>query len=145
MPDTGCFADDIRACVRQTVALYDRPEVQAALCGLTDELASSPLRAEVRRRIHEPAIAGFARMLDRAVSRGEAAPVADADVLMDVVVGTIVNRLTVNGGPVGPCADQLAELLVRAFTPAAPVAPMPPLAPAAPGTPGVASAALDRT
>jgi AcrR family transcriptional regulator len=117
VPDTGCLADDIRACVRQTVAVYDRPEVQAALCGLTDELASSPLREELRRRLHDPVIAGFARMLERAVARGEASPVVDADVLMDVVVGTIVNRLTVNGGPVGPCADQLADLLLRALAP----------------------------
>jgi AcrR family transcriptional regulator len=124
IPDTGSLAGDIRAAVDATIARYTSAELQAGVVGLIDDLRRDPrLAARVRAQLYEPGVAGFRRLLDRAIARGEivAGDEPDPAVLMDALSGAVLARVIMPNPDLGSLAEGLAALLLRGVgaTPAA--------------------------
>jgi AcrR family transcriptional regulator len=112
VPDTGSLEGDLRGCVDNTVRLFRSAPMRAAFQGLLDDARNHPdVGRALRDRIYRPATDGFAKLVDRAVARGEIARTIDAEVLFDIIAGSSLYRLTVSGGDPGRLADQLVGVL----------------------------------
>lgn len=99
--DSGDFARDIRTCVRNAIGLFSRPEVMAAVPGLIADIRDNlALQRRLLPRIEASARADFARLVARAVARGEARSSVDAGTLFDAFAGTVLFRV-VAAGPDG--------------------------------------------
>ncbi|MET9761714.1 TetR/AcrR family transcriptional regulator [Streptomyces sp. NPDC006372] len=122
-PDTGTLEGDLRAVLRdKAAALTGRSGwLMRALVGeaahntvLAEALATAFL-TPVRRHVDE--------IVRRAVDRGEIAPVEDADVLGDLVIGPMVSRFLLTSLPpdrvdaaaAARTADRLLPFLLRAI------------------------------
>ena len=118
IPDSGDVEADVRTAVRQTVRLFSRPEVRAAVPGLLAEMyADATLRAALRARIQVPTTKAWQQLLDRAVERGELKQPADATLLVDVLAGAVMFRLATRGRCGTAFADGLADVLLRNLEP----------------------------
>jgi len=99
-PDTGSFADDVRAVLLQVVdGLTNSP-----LAGILPSLVEAAERdAELERLFTEFGRARRAvirAVFDRAAARGELRPGLDIDVAIDALVGPIFTRRLVTRAPV---------------------------------------------
>lgn len=96
--ESGTFADDLRACVHNSISLFCRAEVLSAFPGLMAAQRTDPdLRHVLRPRLEVQSRADFERLLRRAVSRGEARPAVAIDTLFDVLAGAIVFHMATLG------------------------------------------------
>lgn len=109
----------MRALIDQMIAGYSRPGIGAATVGLISAYRND---ATLRAELHEPAETKARQQLHAIVARAKARDVidrgADADLLFDMIVGTITFRLVFSSveGP-DNFAAELAARLVRAFAP----------------------------
>ncbi|MET9827929.1 TetR/AcrR family transcriptional regulator [Streptomyces sp. NPDC006385] len=121
-PDTGTLEGDLRALLRDKAAALtgESGRLMRALIGeaahntaLAEALTTAFL-TPVRRRVGE--------ITRRAAGRGEIAPVEDADLLGDLVIGPMVNRFLLTPSPpdrvdaaeAARTADRLLPFLLRA-------------------------------
>ncbi len=98
--DAGSVRADAEAVIRKLVALWSRPEAQAAFLALAAQSARDPiLRKAVREKIIDRqrrlVYAGAAM----AAARGESIRIGDPELLFDVIAGTVVQRLLIEGEP----------------------------------------------
>lgn len=120
LPDTGSLAEDIAGVVRQFAELLRRPEVKTGLMAVVaesthDERLRLRVKAAIVDRQKELVLRGRAR----AQERGELPPDGDAaasaqnaDLIFDVVAGTVVHRALVSHEPVDDdWTDRLVALL----------------------------------
>ncbi len=120
LPETGeTLRDQLSALVSQIVEIYARPEMGAATAGLITAYQSDP---GLRDELHTPAEADARRQLreivDRAKRKGYICAGSDADMLFDMVVGTLVFRMIHSSVPrPSGFADQFIDTLCRAFSP----------------------------
>ena len=106
--DSGDFAIDLRAMCERMVATYARAEAQAALPGLIADMAGdADLRHGVVDRLEGKAREHFSALVAQATQRGQIAPGADASLLFDCVVGTLLRRVVIQ--------RQVTPLLARSF------------------------------
>ncbi|WP_419997917.1 TetR/AcrR family transcriptional regulator [Streptomyces boninensis] len=108
LPDLGSLEADVRGVVLQFAGLLSRPEARTSLMAVVAEGAhDAALRARIREAIVDRqkglVLAGRAR----AYARGELVPDADpvvaarnADLIFDVIAGTVVHRTLVSDEPV---------------------------------------------
>ncbi|MBH5337065.1 TetR/AcrR family transcriptional regulator [Streptomyces pactum] len=109
-PDLGDLRADIEAVVLQFAALLELPEIRTALMAVVAESTRDPrLRARIRTEIVDRqkrlVLLGRARAQDRGdLPRDtDPAPAARAaDLIFDMVAGTVVHRALVSGEPVDP-------------------------------------------
>ncbi|MBS2531649.1 TetR/AcrR family transcriptional regulator C-terminal ligand-binding domain-containing protein [Catenulispora sp. NF23] len=94
IPQGPDFAADVRIMIHQAVEYLSRPEVLAATPALMSEFKSDPdlhrlmatrLEARLRNRL--------AQRVEAAIASGEAEPCVDADLLLDVITGTVLFAL----------------------------------------------------
>jgi AcrR family transcriptional regulator len=119
IPDTGSLAGDVRAFLRNVVrAAQARPGGGSMMAGLVGDISRNPELAHAFRTVLvAPRRAALVDMLDRAAARGELRAGIDYDVVADLLVGAIYNRLLVTGQPITVrVADKLADLVVRAVS-----------------------------
>jgi AcrR family transcriptional regulator len=113
VPDTGSLEGDLRGCVANTVTLFRSAAMRAAFQGLLDDARNHPdVRFALQDRIYRPSLDGFEHLVDRAVARGEITRRIDADVLFDLIAGSLLYRLTVSGGDPAVLEEQLVALLL---------------------------------
>jgi AcrR family transcriptional regulator len=121
-PATGSLLGDVEALTTMLQEANTTPEAVAAIQGLLGELGQDPaLEAGLRERFYEPMRAGFAAVVDAAHARGEATVPVAPELVADVLVGTMLYRLSllrVRADPSFP--RELAEFVVRGLTPPAP-------------------------
>lgn len=116
VPDTGSLEADLRGCIANTVAVFQSAEVGAAFQGLVDDCRHEPEVAEaILRRIYAPSLHGFERLVEHGVARGEIVAPIDADVLFDLIAGSVLYRSTVSLLDVERLEDQLVSALLRAL------------------------------
>jgi len=115
-PAQGDFADGLRAMIRRLVDSYARPEAQAALPGLLADLSEPGLRHSVLDSLQQPVRVAFAERVEAGIRRGEVRPGLDPQVLMDVVIGTVLQRVVVQQEADAALADQLSQLLLLGLT-----------------------------
>lgn len=113
---TGDFATDLRLVARGAIALFSRRDVLAAVPGMmADRQADGRLQRRLQPRVEAAARAGFAQFLAEAVARGDAREPVDADVLLDVLAGAVLMRVSTRGrGGLAGLEDELTLLLQRA-------------------------------
>lgn len=118
-PDTGSLVGDVEALTAMLQEANTTPEAVAAIPGLLGELGRDPeFEARLRERWYAPMRSGFAAVLDAAHTRGETTVPVAPELVADVLVGTMLFRLSmlrVDADPAFP--RELAEFVVRALTP----------------------------
>jgi AcrR family transcriptional regulator len=118
VPDTGEFRTDIRRMVHRHYDSYARPEARAALPGLLVDLHERPqLRAAVVDGLENRVRAQFAEIVRRAAERGEVDAGVDPDVVLDVVTGSLLQRVVARERLADGFADHLADLIIRGVAP----------------------------
>ena len=116
VPDTGSLEADLRGCVANSVAVFHSAEVGSAFQGLVDDCRHEPeVAAAILTRIYAPSLRGFERLVERGISRGEIVRPIDADVLFDVIAGSVLYRLSVSTLDIGRLEDQLVAMLCAAL------------------------------
>jgi AcrR family transcriptional regulator len=120
-PATGSLLGDVEALTALLQEANTTPEAAAAIPGLLAELGRDPaLEARLREQFYEPMRAGFAAVLDAAHARGETTIPVAPELVADVLVGTMLFRLSLlRVGADASFPRQLAEFVVRALTPPA--------------------------
>lgn len=121
-PATGSLLGDVEALTTMLQEANTTPEAVAAIPGLLAELVQDPaLEARLREQFYEPMRAGFAAVLDSARARGEVILPVAPELVADVLVGTMLFRLSLlRKGPDRSFPRELAEFVVHALTPPAP-------------------------
>lgn len=116
---TGSLRGDVRAFVGAVHGWLTHPRFARILPDLVAEGSRTPALADATRSaIGGPRRAAAAAVLHRAAERGELAPGLDLELALDLLAAPVHWRLSVLGRPVTPSyLDDLATLLVRAFTP----------------------------
>jgi AcrR family transcriptional regulator len=103
LDDHGSLAADVEAVVRQLAALLAQPDTHAALLALAAESGRDPaLHERFRTTVIERQFCLVRRGRENATARGEAFPVSptDDDMIFDMVVGTMVQRILIHRRPV---------------------------------------------
>jgi AcrR family transcriptional regulator len=114
-PNTGSLLGDVEALTALLQEANTTPEAASAIPGLLAELDRDPAyEARLRQQFYEPMRAGFAAILDAAHARGETTIPVPPELVADVLVGTMLFRLSL----LRVAADatfprQLAEFVVR--------------------------------
>jgi AcrR family transcriptional regulator len=112
VPDGGSLEADLAACVANAVRFFRSAGVGATFQGLVDDCRDQPsVRAALLENVNAPTLLGYQAMLDRAVARGEAGEGADPAVLLDLVAGAVLYRLSVSGLDVDVLSTELVDLL----------------------------------
>jgi AcrR family transcriptional regulator len=98
--DAGSVRADAEAVIRKLVALWSRPEAQAAFLALAAQSARDPvLRKAVREKIIDRQRRLVHASAALAAARGESVQISDPELLFDVIAGTVVQRLLIEGEP----------------------------------------------
>lgn len=121
-PATGSLLGDVEALTTMLQDANTTPEAVAAIPGLLGELGQAPaLEARLRDQFYEPMRAGFAAVIDSAHARGETTVAVAPELVADVLVGTILFRLSLLRMEADASFPrELAEFVVRALTPCTP-------------------------
>ena len=95
---TGSLAGDVRELVRRTAELLTTPLARAAVPGLIAEAATDPvLHRRVLDRFAAQGWRGLEDHLAAAVRRGELDPAIEADMLLEMVIGSALAATLVRG------------------------------------------------
>lgn len=116
VPDTGSLEGDLRGCVRNSIAVFESGQVGVAFQGLLDDCRHEPEVAQaLLSRIYAPSLKGFQRLVERGIARGEITAPIDADVVFDVIAGSVLYRLSVSTLDLVRLEDQLVAMLCAAL------------------------------
>lgn len=120
-PATGSLLGDVEALTAMLQEANTTPEAAAAIPGLLGELGMDPaLEERLQERWYRPMRAGFAAVLDAAHARGEQTVAVAPELVADVLVGTMLFRLSLLRLEIDASFPrQLAEFVVSALTPPA--------------------------
>lgn len=114
MPDTGTLAGDLTEFLRATFAGAREPRTAAVLRMLMAEAQRDPKAAGVMRDFTESRRAALREVVERGRARGETAPDADLDLLVEQVFGVLWYRNLVRHADLDTAsADRLADALLR--------------------------------
>ena len=98
--DAGSVRADAEAVIRELAELWSRPEAQTAFLALAAQSARDPaLRAAVREKIIDRQRRLVHEGAARADARGDSVRIADPELVFDVIAGTLVQRLLIEGEP----------------------------------------------
>lgn len=110
-PDTGCTHCDLIAGINTLGQAFAAPALRHTLSGLVADLADDPeLAATFLDTFFAPRRASTAEALRRGIARGDIAPDADIDLLLDMLASTTYYRALFGHLPV---TEGLAEDVVR--------------------------------
>ena len=116
LPDTvpsPSFAEDLRRRLARMAASYARPEAREAVLGLMVDLRSPAERDGVLDALQASARSEFAARIEQAVLDGEVRADIDSDVVLDTIIGTLLQRVVAQQGDPERVAGELVDLLVR--------------------------------
>ncbi len=95
-PDTGSLRGDLAELARRASAHDGEPLDTSVMVGLASALPRDPdLRAAFDQRLVEPHRRVLATVFERAVARGEIAPVANLDLVVSLIPALVLYRLLV--------------------------------------------------
>jgi AcrR family transcriptional regulator len=117
VPTGGSFEDDLRRMIARTLASYARPEARIAVPGLLTDLDDAARRHDVIDRLQQPVRTELAARIAVAVADGEVREGTDADLLLDTMVGALIQRVVAQQDPDPAFGEQLADLLLDGLRP----------------------------
>ena len=117
IPDTGSTSGDLRALMREAVAIYGDPVAAGLMPSVVEGLRRRPALARAVRKGFLARRRGALRtVLERGITRGDLDPGLDLEFALDVLGGPLFYRLLVTGGPIdNTLADNVVELVLRGF------------------------------
>jgi AcrR family transcriptional regulator len=114
VPDTGTLAGDLTAFLEATFAGADDPHTASMLRTLMAGAQRDPKAAEVLRSFTESRRAALREVVERGEERGETAPDADLDLLVEQAFGVLWYRIMVGHAALDAAsARRFAEALLR--------------------------------
>jgi AcrR family transcriptional regulator len=119
IPHGPDFAADVQTMLRQAISYLSRPEVLAAAPALMAEFRTDPgLHQLMAARLEDRLRAGLARRVEAAIATGEAAPGTDADLMLDVITGTVLFALLSRPSAIQPVSlEALTAMLLHGIQP----------------------------
>ena len=99
-PDTGSFADDVRAVLLQIVDALSNSPLAAILPSLVEAAERDPELERLFKEFGTTRRIVLRGVFNRAAARGELRAGLDSDVAVDVLVGPIFTRRLITRGPV---------------------------------------------
>ncbi|HQU26360.1 MAG TPA: TetR/AcrR family transcriptional regulator [Acidimicrobiales bacterium] len=106
-PDTGSLRGDLRELALRASAHTGEPLDSSVMVGLASALPRDPdLRAAFEERLVEPHRRVLATVFERAVARGEIAPVANVDLVVSLIPALVLYRLLVQTQEIDPAFIQ---------------------------------------
>jgi AcrR family transcriptional regulator len=118
VPDTGDLREDIRIYLEEGRAALSHPLARRIIPDLLAEGGRNPELAEALfETLRDPRRHNAARILERAVERGDLAPAADFELCLDLLAGPLYWRLCVVQTPTGTdYYARLADMITAAMT-----------------------------
>lgn len=98
-PDTGVFAEDVRALLGQIVDGLRKSPLASILPSLVDAAERDPEIERLFKEFGAGRRAVFRSVLRRAAERGELRPGLDHDVVIDLLIGPVFTRRLVSRAP----------------------------------------------
>ncbi|MEO3801540.1 TetR/AcrR family transcriptional regulator [Nonomuraea sp. B1E8] len=112
LPDTGALREDVEGFVRHASALRADPRTMRVLTDLTAEATRNPrLAAALQTSAEQPRRSAGARLLHRAVERGELPADLDTELAVDCLVGLAYLRPRTPWQPAEPPDDDITPLV----------------------------------
>ncbi|MEO3887842.1 TetR/AcrR family transcriptional regulator [Nonomuraea sp. B5E05] len=112
LPDTGTLREDVEGFVRHASALRADPRTMRVLTDLTAEATRNPrLAAALQTSAEQPRRSAGARLLHRAVERGELPADLDTELAVDCLVGLAYLRPRTPWQPAESLDDHIAPLV----------------------------------
>jgi AcrR family transcriptional regulator len=98
--DVGDTRKELITFVNSVVKIWSTPPFGPAMQALVSEIATQPeLAREYRERVVEPRRDQLAPVIERGIRRGDLRPDTDARLVHEFLVGPILYRLLLSGGP----------------------------------------------
>src|SRR5262249_9498993 len=118
--DTDRLEADLRSFIDQTMRWFSHPVVYDAWPGVVADLrADEPAWRKMYATFTEPAAVHLARVLEKAVERGEARDDLDPSAVFDAILGSCMNEVMTPGGMPSRRAfvDRVLDLVQRGLEP----------------------------
>jgi AcrR family transcriptional regulator len=98
--DVGNTRKELTTFVNSVIKIWSTPPYGAAMQGLVSEIATqSDLAREYRERVVEPRRDQLAPVIERGIQRGDLRSDTDVRLVHELLVGPILYRLLLSGGP----------------------------------------------
>jgi AcrR family transcriptional regulator len=119
--DVGDTRKELITFVNSVVKIWSTPPYGPAMQGLVSEISTQPeLAREYRERVVEPRRDQLAPVVERGIQRGDLRPDTDVRLLHELLVGPILYRLLLSGGPLDRrLGTRLVDAILEGFSPAA--------------------------
>jgi AcrR family transcriptional regulator len=119
-PDTGSTRGDLVAIVSGVQTGLTNPTGAAVIPGLAADVAGDPHLAKAfRDRVVLPRRLSVAKVIDRAVDRGDLPDDVDRELVIDLLASPIFYRVLITGVPLAPdLAEKLVEFVLSRQIPA---------------------------
>ncbi|GAB2549563.1 TetR/AcrR family transcriptional regulator [Nocardia heshunensis] len=116
-PDTGSLRGDLRAFLAQSAEVLTNPLVARIIPDILAQAVRVPaLREVLQLGIGQSRRARVARILHRAIDRGELPESLNLELALDFIGAPLFWRVMLGGDPTGPAyLDQLTDMLLAAF------------------------------
>jgi len=117
--DVGDTRKELITFVNSVIKIWSTPPYGAAMQGLVSEIATQPeLAREYRERVVDPRRDQLAPVIERGVQRGDLRPDTDVRLVHELLVGPILYRLLLSGGPLNrKLGTHLVEAVLDGFSP----------------------------
>ena len=117
--DVGDTRKELITFVNSVVKIWSTPPFGPAMQALVSEIATQPeLAREYRERVVEPRRDELAPVIERGIERGDLRPDTDVRLVHEFLVGTILYRLLLSGGPLDrKLGTRLVDEILDGFRP----------------------------
>ena len=119
--DVGDTRKELITFVDSVVKIWSTPPYGPAMQALISQIATQPeLAREYRERVVEPRRDQLAPVIERGIRRGDLRPDTDVRLVHEFLVGPILYRLLLSGGPLDrKLGTHLVDGILEGFKPAA--------------------------
>ena len=118
IPDTGSLVEDLRMLAREVVANIGTDAGSRRSRSIAAAAAASDELAEAMHGFWAHRLALSAEVVERAIERGELPASADANLIIETVIGPLWIRLLLTGEPITEqLADQVVDLVITGAIP----------------------------
>jgi AcrR family transcriptional regulator len=117
--DVGDTRKELITFVNSVVKIWSTPPFGPAMQALVSEIATQPeLAREYRERVVEPRRDQLAPVIERGIRRGDLRPDTDARLVHEFLVGPILYRLLLSGGPLDrKLGTRLVDAILEGLSP----------------------------
>jgi AcrR family transcriptional regulator len=116
---SGDTRTDLRALIQRTVDTYTTSELGEVLAALAVDVARDPEANQLLSAVLGPRRAAHTALLYTAAARGDLPHDLDAQLILDIISGTIAFRSLLGKRPTAVLVDQLTELILDGRLPRA--------------------------